>query len=98
MAFDWEKVNEPVEEETFTYCDLDIPPLTPVVSVPFKNTKGVSERLGDVLYLCGTKEGRLLNKQLADRRAFRARLPFLVTGLTWIVIAVIMKAYRRRKA
>ncbi|HBT76978.1 MAG TPA: hypothetical protein DEB39_08640 [Planctomycetaceae bacterium] len=53
MAFDWEKVNEPVEEETFTYCDLDIPPLTPVVSVPFKNTKGVSERLGDVLYLCG---------------------------------------------
>jgi len=91
MTFDWENVNKPVDEEYFTYCDFEVSEHTPVVSVPTKAlvTTARNDRLGDYINLCGTKEGRLLMKQLEEKKFARwtwTRWTLMAAGIILIFI------------
>ncbi|GHT26651.1 hypothetical protein FACS18942_04500 [Planctomycetales bacterium] len=98
MMFDWESVNKPVNQEYFTYCDFEASDHTPVLSVPHKESQGKSDLLGDFINLCGTKEGRLLMKQIEAKdssRQFRVRLGLISAGIVLIVIGIYLR-FRKR--
>lgn len=82
------------DEELFSYCDFEAPESTPVYEAPLKGNDGETERLGSYLDLCGSKEGRLLMKELAEKRGksssqFRRR--FAVAGVSLIAVALVLR-------
>ena len=94
MAFDWQSINKPVDREYFTYCDFD-PPCehTPVASVPLNSGGGVDGHLGDYINNCGTKEGRLLMKQLEVNKSSRLfwYRTLAIVGVILIVIGLFLR-------
>ena len=94
MTFDWEGLNKPVDKIYFTYCDFDAQERTPIGSVPLKDARGGSTHHGDYFKLCGTKEGQLLMKQLAEKKnmfRWRVRLPLMIAGLSLIAFGLYLK-------
>jgi hypothetical protein len=105
MSFDWESLNKPIDDEYFDYCDFAVSSTqTPVVKIPTKAQAAEGRsggRVGVYGDLCGTKEGRLLMKQIAAKESSRKfwQRTFLIAGIVLIVIGIslkIIKAMRRR--
>ncbi len=91
MAFDWQDINKSVKDEYFSFCDFEVPDLTPVTKLALKGESKKREHLGDYSYLCGTTEGQLLSRQLAERKTFKIRLFLIVSGLVLIIIGIALK-------
>ena len=105
MTFDWESVNKPVDDEYFSYCDFEVSSgQTPVAKIPTKaqGAAGQADHLGTYVSLCGTKEGRLLMKQIAEKESTLRfwQWTTMIIGIVLIVAGLalrIMAAIKRRK-
>jgi hypothetical protein len=95
LSFDWENINKPVDEDLFHYCDFSALPLSSIVDVPLIGSQGKSKHHGNFLNLCGTEEGRLLEKQLAEQKSFSVRFLFIISGIVLIIISIILKIYKK---
>lgn len=99
MAFDWENINKPVDKDLFTYCDFETSEHTPILTVPLQGTQGKSNLLGDIINLCGTKEGRLLEKQRQkkeDSFRWRVRSLLMTVGAALIILGLYWKRAKEK--
>jgi len=101
MTFDWESINKPVDDEYFDYCDFEVTSTqTPVTKVGTKAQAAEGRhggRLGTYISLCGTKEGRLLMKQIAAKESSRLfwQRTTMIIGIVLIVIGIGLRIMRK---
>jgi len=100
MTFDWESVNNLVDDEYFSYCSFVVNEESPVdrVGTKAQAIEGHSGgRLGIVIDLCGTKEGRLMMKQMGAKESSRRfwQWTFMIVGIVLIVVGISLKLLMR---